>query len=149
MEPVAHLPEPEYFAVMFAPVREHADEPLPSWLAWWRRHFCDQEFGHVSLAFYMPETTAWTLISSNYGGTAVYSLPGAWHLGDIMDTIHANKVVIIRRTADGKGWRRRGLLTCVSVVKSILGISDWWCITPAQLWRVLQRHVAEQQERGD
>lgn len=38
-----------------------------------------------------------------------------------------------------RGWRPRGLLTCVTVVKHLLGIRAWWILTPHQLYRYLQQ----------
>ncbi len=39
-----------------------------------------------------------------------------------------------------RGWRPPGLLTCVSVIKHLLGVRAWWIITPHQLYR----HLAKQ-----
>ena len=40
-----------------------------------------------------------------------------------------------------RGWRPRGLFTCVTAVKHLLGIRAWWIITPHQLYRYLQRRA--------
>lgn len=37
----------------------------------------------------------------------------------------------------------RGLLTCVSVIKAVLGVRAWWVVTPEQLARVLLRMGGE------
>lgn len=41
-----------------------------------------------------------------------------------------------------RGWRPRGLLTCVSVIKHLLGVRAWWIITPHQLYRHLEKQGA-------
>jgi hypothetical protein len=40
-----------------------------------------------------------------------------------------------------RGWHPRGLLTCVTVIKHLLGIRAWWVITPKQLYGYLQRRT--------
>ena len=37
----------------------------------------------------------------------------------------------------------RGILTCVSLLKSVMGISAWWVITPAQLRKWMLENGAE------
>ncbi len=44
-----------------------------------------------------------------------------------------------------RGWRPytflgRGVLTCVSLTKYVLGVRCWWVVTPYQLYRWLQRN---------
>lgn len=38
----------------------------------------------------------------------------------------------------------RGLLTCVSLIKAILGIHAWWCVTPEQLSVWMLRNGAKE-----
>ena len=49
-----------------------------------------------------------------------------------------HKVVYIKKQRKDK-FRMRGLLTCVSIIKHLLGIRAWWVITPKQLAKHLVR----------
>jgi len=61
------------------------------------------------------------------------------HFKDAVVDILAVRVEIDDRV----GYIPRGLLTCVSGLKALLGVRAWWVITPNQLYRYLKRIGAE------
>ena len=44
------------------------------------------------------------------------------------------------------GYNPRGIMTCVSTVKPLLGLRAWWVMTPYQLWNHLIYNGAESME---
>jgi hypothetical protein len=45
------------------------------------------------------------------------------------------------------GYVPRGVLSCVSVIKAVLGLRAWWVVTPEQLHRLLVRRGANEVRR--
>jgi hypothetical protein len=63
-----------------------------------------------------------------------------YHEDDVPDIMLAKgfKIVYVRKHRRDK-FILRGLMTCVSVMKHLLGIRSWWVITPKQLYNYLKR----------
>lgn len=90
-------------------------------------------FGHVSLFI---EDSAGKLIHINQtsGGLFFELIPFS------AETYlrHAKGMVVLEWEANGlevANKRKKGIITCVSVAKSALGINDFWILTPKQLYR--------------
>jgi len=49
-----------------------------------------------------------------------------------------HKVMYIRKSRQNK-FIMRGILTCVTIMKHLLGIRAWWILTPKQLAKYLER----------
>lgn len=102
-------------------------------------------FGHVLVLFYDPPGDAWCVINPVYGAIQAQAISAPpltlqWLLAEYPGTTWAS----VRRDRYACPRIIRGPLTCVSVVKAVLGIGGWsW--TPYQLYRQLHRQALHEQ----
>ncbi len=85
----------------------------------------------------------WTAVTQNAYGMEVETLGyGPEH--DVPGLLAAGGCRVLHVTGERRvSYLGRGLLTCVSVVKQLVGMRAWTVITPAQLYRRLIRDGAE------
>lgn len=121
------------YYVCFQPIH---GEGWPRWLRLLTRPFINPELGHVSLLWRCPDGMGWAYVESLLGGTDVFSIAPVVNINRILDGLRGNRRWVVLRVegdADKSRFRLRGITTCVSLVKSIIGIRAWWVVTPEQL----------------
>lgn len=108
---------------------------------WWRavKRWLHPDYGHVSCAWLDPGAGCWVRVDPLFGGIRIETLPGHLDVVEIARYDGATaRCVVFARPRLYDGWRVRGLITCVSVVKAIAGL-DGWSVTPQQLLRQCER----------
>lgn len=114
----------------------------PWWFAFWKRWLGKPGYHHVLAAWFDPSTGVWVVIDPLYGNIEVRTLGPRHGVADILRMWPATEAVHVRTPIGGGADRHRGLMTCVAVVKSLLGIGGW-AVTPWQLRRQLARLEVE------
>ena len=104
---------------------------------WWRaiRPWFHPQFRHVLVVFYDPDGDAWCIVDPVYGGIQARAMSACrLTLHDLQRQYPATHWALVRRDRTVCPRVVRGPLTCVSVVKAVLGLGgrSW---TPWQLWR--------------
>jgi len=113
-----------------------AERPWPA-PRWWRiaRRFIHPQFRHVLVLFYDPDGDAWCVLDPVYGGIQARALSARrLTLQALLAQYPATHWALVPRDRHQCPSLVRGPLTCVSVVKAVLGLGgrSW---TPYQLWR--------------
>lgn len=122
--------KPQTVYIVFAD-REGAARFAP----WWVRIFTCKDFRHC---YVMQEQKLGICVTDPMG----FSVRVSWFPVDIEQAagivaqIPQHRVVKLD-TVYPEAYRTRGLITCVSVVKAMAGVTGWWVITPRQLYRHL------------
>jgi len=102
-------------------------------LAWWN-FMLKKEFTHVDV--YIGIAGGYLLIQPNLTGIGLYE-----HYCTEKEILSLDKTkfqyYIV--SEDQIKPRARGLITCVSIVKSLLYVKKWWIITPFQLYKYIER----------
>ena len=115
---------------------------LPGGPWWWRlaKRWLHPGYGHVSLAFFDPGGNSWVIIDPLFGGIEVGALPASLTVRQVLAYYpdRTAMAVLPCRPRDHRGNRPISALTCVSVVKSIVGLGGW-SMTPLQLFRQIER----------
>ena len=104
-------------------------------------------FRHVYCARY--DGGRWTVLESMTGAVRVWTLPcvPGYDFPDWRASEGAT-VVRLRRWREPHHFRMRGILTCVSLTKFLLGVGAWWIVTPWQLYRhLVANEEAKETER--
>jgi hypothetical protein len=125
-----------------------ADRPdAPRIAPWWVRIFTCPDFRHV---YAIKQQTLGIVILDPVG----LSVRVSWYPIDAEDA--ARKIaalphhrVVRLDTVYPEAYRVRGLITCVSVVKAMAGVTGWRIITPYQLYRWLLRSADAQEIKAD
>lgn len=105
----------------------------PAFVHWFTRP------GYRHCFIMLPSATNGTVIA-NQGYNGMILQATAWDVSSCALACHRAGFTVRRVFNEKKrGYTQRGLITCVSVVKSILGIEDMTVITPYQLDRYLLR----------
>ena len=113
-----------------------AERPWPA-PRWWRivRRLFPREFRHVLVLFYDPDGDAWCVLDPVYGGIQARALCARrLTLQALLAQYPATHWALVPRDRHLMPRIVRGPVTCVSVVKAVLGLGgrSW---TPYQLWR--------------
>ena len=106
--------------------------------SWWNL-FIGKELGHC-LAFTPLVSGSWIMIDTTLGGIFIVEYLTKEHIFN--DITSKFDYIVEIRTDYGKLFspRYKGLITCVSVIKNLLGIKKWWIISPKQLLRELEKN---------
>lgn len=113
---------------------------------WWRiiKRWFKPGYGHVLVLYYDPDGDAWLVLNPVYGGIQARAIAGSRTLtGHVLKDYPGTTWRMVRRDRAICPPLVRGPLTCVSVVKAVLGMGGraW---TPWQLCRAIDRHAAAQ-----
>jgi hypothetical protein len=126
------------------------DWPGAPW--WWRiaKRYMQPGFGHVMVCFYDPDGDAWCIIDPVYGGIQARAIACGGRLltGRILADYPGTAWAVIRRDRAVCPPLVRGPLTCVSVVKAVLGLGgrSW---TPWQLHQQIEGMRREEAESAE
>ncbi len=107
------------------------DRRAPNYIHWFTRE------GYRHCFVMVPtELGGTTVVNQSWNGLYIQTV--AWDLASCALACHKAGFTV-RRVSNIKNPRytQRGLISCVSVIKSVLGIEDWRVITPYQLDRYL------------
>ncbi len=125
-----------------------ADNPDAARVApWWVRIFTRPGFRHV---YALQQQTLGTVMLDPVGlsvRVSWYPIDAADAAARVAATPHHR--VVRLDTTHPDAYRVRGLITCVSVVKAMAGVTGWRIITPYQLYRRLQRLPGVQEIDGN
>lgn len=124
--------------VLFQPARYWPPGTCPWWWTLARR-FMAPGFGHVLVLYRDPDGDAWCVVDPVFGGIQARALSCAtFTLLQVLRQVGPySHWAIVRRDRHDCPPVVRGPLTCVSVVKAVLGLAgrSW---TPYQLWRQME-----------
>jgi len=102
-------------------------------LTWWN-FMLNKKFIHVDV--YIEIAGGYLLIQPNVMGMGLYEQYFTKKEILTLDkTIFQSYIV----KEDQIKIRPKGLITCVSIVKSLLYVKKWWIITPFQLYKYIER----------
>lgn len=126
---------------------------VPWWLAWLGRCL-KPGFGHVSVLWFDPRGKAWCWAGKLSGGLHVCPVDGRVAFADLAFLYEEATVVLpVRRPCRAGGvdepFMMLGVMTCVSVVKAVLGLRAPWVVTPWQLYRRIRGEVERAQAAGE
>lgn len=108
----------------------------PWWLRLWKKRWAKPGFHHVSLAGFDPDGSAWIIIEAHKWGIECRAKSALYGFEDILTEHRPTTWLPVRRSRSLDETTTRGPITCVSVVKAVLG-ERCRAITPYQLYRHL------------
>jgi hypothetical protein len=119
-----------------------AHEPGWPWWAKWIRHRLRRTgVGHVSVIYRCPYGRQLVYCDPALGHLSIYGLPARVTPQLLLDDLGAaaESMVVLRYPCyvDRDRYHYYGILTCVTVVKSIIGVRAPWLWYPDQLFRWL------------
>lgn len=122
------------------------DYPAQPW--WWSmaKRWLKPGYGHVLCMFHDPDGDAWVVINPVFEGIQARAFSArTLSVQDLVAEYPATAWRLVARDRSGGVPTVRGLMTCVSVVKSVLGLGGaaW---TP---WQLLQQIDAMQAVTAD
>lgn len=106
--------------------------------SWWHI-FTGKKYAHC--ASFTPLVAGnWLFIDPTSGGIFIIEYLSYQHI--INDLTRQFQVMLEIKTNYDKLYtpRAKGILTCVSVIKNMLGIKKWWIVTPKQLMKELYKN---------
>lgn len=107
---------------------------IPSTVAWWRV-FTRPGWRHVGLLVRELGTNRWTVVNFLYSCVDVAGVDSDDPEGRLRNAgFRVMRVTALRET---RRVTPRGIMTCVSLTKAILGIRAWRVMTPEGLYRYL------------
>lgn len=115
-------------------------ERWPWWLRWIARRLAPNR-AHCGMYFLDPEGGSWVVINPVFGKLDVYGVDGSVPEQAMFERYGLEGGVVSVDAPREQGHGRfvvRGPLTCVVVVKAIIGVRWPLVITPWQLYRRLQ-----------
>jgi len=120
------------WVVAFGPVREPWREPF----ALRRLLPLDPAFRHVGL---MRATTAgWLLVDPR--SDVVQIDIAAKPIAEIVEALVALGYRLVFVEVPAHPWPKLRLVpSCVTAAVAVMGLPEWWIVTPRQLWRLLRR----------
>lgn len=102
---------------------------------WFQRPLQDG-FTHVDAARFTP--SGWVVVAPHFGYTDVQIIdtdmpPWSWHNGVVQ------RVQARRRDDWQRSWGCLGPVTCVEIIKSVLGVRKPFILTPYQLFKYCKK----------
>lgn len=143
--------DPSVVYLMFRPILEmeqEVEQEQPWWWRYWRKNWCDPEFGHVVIVKWDNVHNAWAVLDYAFGGIHLLGYEEEFTLEQLAFNFYASRVFEIIVPEHPTRFRPVGIISCVSLAKGVLGMRGWrssFVITPKQLWDYLH---SQRKDRG-